>query len=98
MRKQQHHTSEFKAEAIELAKSSDKGVSEIARDLGINAGTLYRWIAEAEREGKGDTGVSMNQGSDLQAEVKRLQRELETVRQERDILKKAISVFSRDQR
>jgi transposase len=98
MSKQRHHTSEFKAEAVELAKSSDKSVSEIAHALGINAGTLYRWIAETEWEGKGDTEGRLSQGSDLQAEVKRLQRELETVRQERDILKKAISVFSRDQR
>jgi transposase len=98
MGKQQHHTSEFKAEAVELAKRSDQSVAEIAHDLGINAGTLYRWIGEAEREAKSESGVSMKQGSDWQTEVKRLQRELETVRQERDILKKAITVFSRDQR
>jgi transposase len=98
MSRQEHHTSEFKAEAVQLAKSSEKSVAEIAHDLGINTGTLYRWIAEVERDEQGEMRVSTNQGSDAQAEVKRLQRELEIVRQERDILKKAISVFSRDQR
>jgi transposase len=98
MSKQKHHTGEFKAEAVQLAKNSDKSVAEIAHDLGINAGTLYRWIGESERNAKGEAKVETSQGSDVQAELKRLQRELETVRQERDILKKAISVFSRDQR
>jgi transposase len=98
MGKQQHHTREFKAEAVELAKSSDKSVGEIAHDLGINAGTLYRWMAEIERTAKSEERVIQSQGDDLQAEVKRLQRELERVRQERDILKKAMGVFSRDQR
>jgi transposase len=95
MSRQQQHTSQFKSEAVQLAKSSHKSVTEIARDLGINAGTLYRWIAEAEGVEKDGSPVV---GEDMQAEVKRLRRELETVRQERDILKKAISVFSRDQR
>ena len=92
MSKRGHHAEEFKAEAVDLVENSDKGVAAIAHDLGISPRTLYHWLEERQasrREGIGG-------GSDLQAEVKRLQRELEITRQERDILKKAIKVFSKE--
>jgi transposase len=93
-----HHSEEFKREAVKLVLSSEKGVAQIAEDLGINSRTLYGWVAEGKRQGKeaASSGVSKLKGGELAREVKRLQAELAVVKAERDILKKAIRVFSRE--
>lgn len=94
-RHSKHHTEEFKGEAVEMVEHSGKSVPEIAEDLGINARTLYHWIASHKPNDKGIEGISER---DLEAENKRLRRELEITRQERDILKKAMGVFARESR
>ena len=91
-RHSKHHTEEFKTEAVEMVERSDKSVPEIAEDLGINARTLYQWVASHKPKDKGIEGTSER---DLEAENKRLRRELEIMRQERDILKKAMGVFAK---
>jgi transposase len=94
-RRSKHHTDEFKAEAVELVERSGKSVPEIADDLGINARTLYHWLAAQKRKENSHEDVSEG---DLAAENKRLRRELEIMRQERDILKKAMGVFAKESR
>jgi len=94
-RRNKHHTDEFKAEAVEMVEGSGKSVPEIAEDLGINARTLYHWLAA--QKPKAMSNQSMSE-PDLAAENKRLRRELEIMRQERDILKKAMGVFAKEQR
>ena len=94
-RRSKHHTDEFKAEAVGLAERSGKSVPEIAEDLGINARTLYHWLAA--QKSKENSNRDASEG-DLAAENKRLRRELEIMRQERDILKKAMGVFAKDLR
>jgi transposase len=88
------YTEEFKREAVRLMESSGKPIAELARDLGINDNNLYRW-----RSLYGEQVQVTRNGSvgDLEAELKRLQRENEVLRQERDILKKAMSIVSRSQ-
>ena len=90
-----HHTDEFKAEAVEFVESSGKSVPEVAEELGINPRTLYNWVASHKPKGVTSTSQS---SSELEAENKRLRRELEIARQERDILKKAMGVFARELR
>ena len=94
-RRNQQHTDEFKAEAVELVEGSSKSVPEIAEDLGINVRTLYHWLAAQKPKETSSSGVSE---ADLSAENKRLRRELEIMRQERDILKKAMGVFAKGSR
>lgn len=85
---------EFKEEAVQLSHSSSQTVAEVARNLGIRAELLYRWRAEQRRDGKNAfPGKGVLRADE--AEVHRLRRELEQVRMERDILKKAVSVFAR---
>lgn len=91
-RRQKHHTDEFKAEAVELVERSGKSVPEIAEDLGINARTLYHWLAAQKPKEIRSQDASE---ADLAAENKRLRRELDIMRQERDILKKAMGVFAK---
>ncbi|HSS98685.1 MAG TPA: IS3 family transposase [Terriglobales bacterium] len=85
-RRSQHHTEEFKTEAVELVERSGKSVPEIADELGINERTLYHWMAKHKG---GEASEVASSESELAVENKRLRRELEIMRQERDILKKA---------
>lgn len=88
------YTEAFKRETVRLMETSGKGVAELARDLGINDNNLYRW-----RSVYGSPPQVSNHGSsaEMEAELKRLRREVEVLRQERDILKKAMSIVSRSQ-
>ena len=81
---------EFRREAIELARISSKSQRQIAEDLGISDVTLRNWIKQAERDaGQRPDGLS----SDEREELARLRRENQTLRMEREILKKAAAFF-----
>ncbi|MBE0689099.1 MAG: IS3 family transposase [Anaerolineae bacterium] len=93
--KRRTYTKEFKLEAMRLYESSDKSVAQIEQELGITRGLLDKWRARyRQREAQAFPGKGHR--SELEAELHRLRRELEVTRQERDILKKALQVFSRD--
>ncbi len=77
---------EFKEQAVQMAICSDKKLKDVAGSLGIPTSTLRGWVYSNEY-----TKISM----DEQSELKRLKKELAEVRMERDILKKAMAVFSR---
>ncbi len=83
---------EFKIEAVKLVTERGLPRKQVARDLGLDIGTLRRWIAEFETD---STRALPGQGHARDDEVTRLRREHELLRQERDILKKAIGIFSR---
>jgi transposase len=90
---QRHFTAEFKREAVQLLESSGKPCTQIAQELGISDTVLYarlRKLAASGSEafpGKGHQTASEEELSQLRQEVERL-------RMERDILKKAIAIFS----
>lgn len=88
------YTEEFKREAVRLMESSGKAIAELARDLGINDNNLYRWRGLYGSQAQDSTNGSV---VEMEAELKRLRREVEVLRQERDILKKAMSIVSRSQ-
>jgi transposase len=76
---------EFKREAVRLMETSGKRIAEIARDLGINDNNLYRWRGVYGNQSQANTNGG---GAEMEAELKRLRRENEVLRQERDILKR----------
>lgn len=82
---------EFKREAVQLWQSSGKAAAEIEKDLGISHGLLYRWKRQLQDQAEAEADGSAAES----AELHRLKRELELVKQERDILKKAVGIFSR---
>ena len=84
---------QFRREAIELARISSKSQRQIAEDLGISDVTLRNWIKQAERDaGQRPDGLS----TDEREELARLRRENQTLRMEREILKKAAAFFARE--
>ena len=80
-------TREFKVEAVKLAHSSHKSLAQIARDLGIADSTLQRWHQRFSEHGEQAFPGSGHQ-LPQEEESRRLKRENELLRQERDILKK----------
>jgi transposase-like protein len=96
-KKYRTYTKAFKLEALELLKSSEKSAGQIERDLGITPGLLLKWRARYQTLRKGGQEVSL-EPSDLEAaraEIRRLKRDLAMMEEEREILKKAVNIFSR---
>lgn len=90
-KKRKQYTPEFKREAVQLWQTSGKAAAEIEADLGIGHGLLYRWKREMHHQATAAADGSAAES----AEIRRLKRELALVKQERDILKKAVGIFSR---
>ena len=85
---------EFKQKAVELSYARGNA-KEIADELGIGHGLLYRWRKELKKyEGNSFPGHGTPKMTDLEREVARLRKELRDAKMEREILKKAISIFS----
>jgi transposase len=81
----------FKAEAVELVINSGRPAAEIARDLGINEGTLGNWMNMAKKRGEvTDKPLSVED----RARLKELEDENRRLRMEREILKKAAAWFA----
>ena len=91
-RQRRDFTEAFKAQAVRLVRESGKTVSAVARELDLTESALRQWVREAEREAR-RTGALSN---DERKELEQLRREVQTLRMERDILKKAAAFFAKD--
>ena len=86
------YSDEFKRDVLAMAAEGTRRVAQLERDLDITPGLVYKW--QQRYRVNGETLQASDDRAE-QAELRRLRRELEIVKQERDILKKAIQVFSR---
>ncbi|GGR37398.1 transposase [Deinococcus ruber] len=97
MAKRKQYTKEFKLEAVQLANEPDQSFLQVSKNLGVSDSALHRWARELGTQGSvafpghGNTGLTTEQ-----AEIKRLQRELDIARQERDVLKKAVAFCAKE--
>ena len=88
---------EFKIEAVRMVVDQGRPVTEVARNLGVSPSLVHRWKSQLLEDGQ----VAFPGNGNLKpadAELQALRRELETTRQERDILKKALAFFAKDKR
>ena len=92
-RKKRTYTDEFKLDAINLWQTSDKSAAAVENELGITHGLLSKWKAQLKVEGEaafpGRGHMTLEQ-----EKIRQLERKLRVAEQERDILKKAIAIFS----
>lgn len=86
------YSAEFRADAVALARSSDRPLAQVARDLGVNHETLRQWVKSAERAE--DPVVAAESAKD--AEIARLRRQVRELETEREILRKAAKYFARE--
>lgn len=89
--KRRRYDAEFKANALKLLEDG-RSVSSVASSLGINENMLYNWRSKSKKQ----KIKSASGETSLEAELKALKKRLKEVEIERDILKKALSIFSRE--
>ena len=93
--KRQKFSREYKLEAVRQVREQKVPSAQVARDLGIGANVVSRWV----REASGDVRKAFpghGQQSAEQAEIERLKREIIKLKAEKDILKKAAAYFARE--
>ena len=90
--KRKRYSKEYKEDVVNLIKTGDKSISEISKELQIPIGTLYRWYKRLN----GSNNPKEVEISEKDKELRALRKKLADVEEERDILKKAISIFSKE--
>lgn len=86
---------DFKREAVRLVVEEGLGVREVERNLGITFGVVKGWV-QKQRDHQDAAFVGRVAPNSPEAELKRLRKENERLQRERDILKKAVAIFSMD--
>ncbi len=83
---------DFKEGAVRLVRETGRSIAQIAKDLGINPGTLANWVA-VDRQAKGGNG---RLGEDERIELARLRWENAELAMERDVLKRSVALWVKD--
>jgi transposase len=81
---------DFKRGAVRLVFETGKPIAQVARELGINEGTLGNWCARERRERDGGEAAL---SEDERAELVRLRREVAELRMQRDVLKRSVALW-----
>ncbi len=92
-----HFTKEFKRNAVQMVIEKGIPAGRVAQELDIHPALLHQWKRKLMADGE-DAFIGKGNLKPAEAELRRLQKELEEVKEERDILKKALGVFSRRSR
>jgi len=84
---------DFKEGAVRLVRETGRPIAQVARDLGINEGTLANWV-NADRRHRGEADGAL--GEDERAELARLRKENAELAMERDVLKRSVALWVKD--
>lgn len=92
------YTEEFRSNAVELLRTSGRPLKRVAVELGVSAESLRAWRNRAISRGDAAQAAGRSEGApaDPAAEIRRLHREVDYLRRQREILKKAVSILSED--
>ena len=93
-RKRRSFSAEYKAEVVELIRTSGKSVGQVARELDLTETAVRKWVTQAEVDAGGGPEGALS--SDEREELGRLRRENTQLRMEREILKKATAFFAKE--
>jgi transposase len=80
---------DFKAGAVRIVRETGKPIAQVARELGINEGTLGNWCARERVRGGGDGALTESE----RAELERLRRENAELAMQRDVLKRSVALW-----
>src|SRR5262245_42873108 len=92
MRRRRSFTPEFKAQPVDLVRTSGKPIAEVCRDLDLTETAVRRWVAQAEIDAGRREGLTTAE----REELTQLRKEVRVLRQERDILAKATAFFAKE--
>ena len=90
VQKRKRYSEEYRQDVINMLKTGSKKISELSEELGIAQGILYRWNKKINGQYGREEKVS-----EQTKELRELRAKLADVTEERDILKKAVSIFSK---
>ncbi|GAB3840882.1 transposase [Kribbella italica] len=94
-RPKKNFTPEYREEAVKSVIETSRPVAQVARELGINPGTLSNWVSAYKRDHAGEEpALSVNE----RARLRELERETRELRMENEFLKKAAAYFAKDHR
>ncbi len=97
MPKYRRYSEAERIQAVELARISDRTMTEVAQDLSLNPATLWRWVmADKKSEEKKRTKKRGELSSQEREELEGLRKENLRLRQERDLLKKSVAFFVKE--
>ncbi len=85
---------EFRAEAVRLARDSNRSIPALAADLGISAEALRHWLRQQDADAGRGPAAALT--TDERDELRRLRREVKVLQQEREIVRKAAAYFARE--
>ena len=93
------YSKEFKMESIRLTENTERSIGEIERELGITAGLLCKWKRDFNAQTKREEAFPGNgRMTDTEARIRQLERENALLKQDKEILKKVLEMFSKDGR
>ena len=92
VKKRKRYSREYKEDVVNLIKTGEKSISEISEELEISSGILYRWYNKFS----GSNTPKEEEITEKDKELRKLRKKLADLEEERDILKKAISIFSKE--
>jgi transposase len=90
--KRKKYDREFRDGAVRIVEETGKPIAQVARDLGVNEGTLGNWVNLARDAAEGTRGLS----KDDREELKRLRAENAELRMERDVLKRSVVLWVKE--
>jgi transposase len=86
--KRKHYTVEYKTDVVRMIEERQSRIADVAKDMGVSIDLLYAWKRQyGKAREKADPGEAT-------AEIRRLQKRLTEIEEERDILKKAMAIFT----
>ncbi|QHC26411.1 transposase [Streptomyces sp. GS7] len=84
------YDAEFRAGAVRIVRETGKPIAQVARDLGVNEGTLATWVSREKEASR--AGLDL----DERAELQRLRKEIHELRMERDVLKRSVVLWVKE--
>jgi transposase len=90
--KRMRYDREFREGAVRIVEETGKPIAQVARDLGMNEGTLGNWVNQARAARDGGDGLS----KDDVEELRRLRAEVAELRMERDVLKRSVVLWVKE--
>lgn len=92
--KRRKYDAEFREGAVRIVRETGRPVAQVARELGVNEGTLTTWVARDRQQRDGDAGDRLSESE--RAELLRLRRENAELAMERDVLKRSVVLWVKE--
>ena len=91
LKSRRKYSKEFREDVVNMLKTGNKNVPTLSNELGICEQVIYRW----NKKSNSSSGIESEKVSDQEKELRELRAKLADITEERDILKKAVSIFSK---